>query len=64
MEWWGWVLLVVAVVGAVFAFFEWRSWNKPLASGLESGPRGMNINVDGGTKPDYGRRNDLDKPAE
>jgi len=43
------------------------AWHEPfpsLASGLESGPRGMGINVDGGTKPNYGRRNELDKPGK
>ena len=35
MVWWAWLVLVVAVLLAVLAFFEWRSWDKPLPRGLD-----------------------------
>lgn len=62
MDWWVW-LIIVAVAG-VFAFFEWRSRNKPLARGLEHGPHGdvTGYSSDGVHKP-FSKREDLDKPG-
>jgi hypothetical protein len=38
MDWWV-TFVIVVLVSAVFAFFEWRSWRKPLPRGLEYGSR-------------------------
>jgi hypothetical protein len=61
MQWWVWVIVVGVVLAAVLAFFEWRSWNKPLSPGLEGTPRW----TDGGA---YARRRgnhgDLDEPRD
>jgi hypothetical protein len=35
MVWWAWLILVVALLLAVLAFFEWRAWRKPLPRGLD-----------------------------
>jgi len=57
MEWWGWVMIVAAALAALVAFFEWRSWNKPLSRGLEDTPSFW-----GGTTPQSG--NDWNKPHD
>ena len=60
MEWWVWVIIAVVALVVVLAFFEWRSWNKPLSRGLEHGPHGVGPH----TVLPIADRGDLERPHE
>ena len=62
MDWWGWVLVVVVVMAAVFAFFEWRSRNKPLGRGLQDDIGLHDYPGNSQLPPTW--RSDLEKPRD
>jgi hypothetical protein len=74
MEWWVWVILVGVAIAAVFVFFEWRSWNKPLRKGLEDDAHGHHDHKQWGyqqhnaswdpSNPNATRHEDLRKPLD
>ena len=66
MDWWVWVILVVLVLAAVLAYFEWRSRSRPLGRGVEGVHGGIHeqaTNLNLGTDP-FGTRRSLDKPHD
>ena len=63
MEWWVWVILVVAALAAVLVFFQRRSRNKPVADGLAGGRRWDDKAQMGDYRP-VDRHSDLEKPHD
>ena len=66
MDWWVGVILVVLVLAAVLAYFEWKSRSRPLGRGIEGihgGIHEQSSNLDLGTDP-FGTRRALDKPRD
>jgi hypothetical protein len=61
MEWWVWVILVVAALAAVLVFFQRRSRNKALSRGLADGHRWDDKAQMGDYRP-VDRHSDLEKP--
>ena len=68
MVWWVGVILAVVVLASVLAFFEWRSWNKPLPRMFEDATPGGSFTVRANSfwspRRPFGKHEELERPHD